>query len=113
MEGFSFFRSPNYTVQGKIPNWSMMSFGIKKELFQKRLTLGINIFEPFRENRVFLRELSGSEFFQTSRNVRPVRSFGLNLGYRFGKLDFKERSGRKKVNNNDLKEEDQGGENQL
>lgn len=110
MEGFSFFRSPSYTVQGKIPNWTMISFGIKKELFQKRLTIGFNIFQPFREDRVDLRELSGSDFFQSSRNVRPVRSFGLNLGYRFGKLDFRERSGRKKVNNNDLKEEEQGGD---
>jgi len=108
VEGFSFFKSPTFTIQGKIPNWSMMSFGIKKELFIKRLSVGINITQPFSENQVFIRELEGTEFYQYNKTLRPVRSFGLNLSYRFGKLDFKERTGRKKVNNNDLKDEDSG-----
>lgn len=112
VEGFTFFRSPVYTVQGKNPSWSMMSFGLKQELFKRRMTVGINFTEPFRENLIFEREIEGSDFYQYSKSVRPVRSFGISLGYRFGKLDFKERTGRKKVNNNDLKEEDpQGGEN--
>lgn len=106
MELFTFFRSPTFTVQGKNPNFSMFSFGIKKEMFNKRLTMGLNISQPFSENQEFVRELSGSDFYQYSRTIRPVRSFGLNLGYRFGKLDFNERSGKKKVNNNDLKEEE-------
>lgn len=106
MEGFSFFRSPVTTVQGKNPSWSMMSFGIKKELFKKRLSLGVNFTEPFRENIAFVREIEGEDFYQYSRSLRPMRSIGVNIGYRFGKLDFKERTGKKKVNNNDLKEEE-------
>ncbi len=108
VEGFSFFRSPIYTVQGKTPTWSIMSFGIKKELFKKRVSVGINFTEPFRENQEFIRELEGPEFYQYNRTLRPVRSFGLNLSYRFGKLDFKERTGRKKENHSDLKDEDSG-----
>jgi len=108
-EGFGFFRSPTFTVQGKTPSWSMMSIGIKKDLFNKRFSLGINITEPFRENLSFVRELSGSDFHQYSKNVRPVRSFGISLGYRFGKLDFSDRDRRK--DNNDMKEDFQGGDN--
>ena len=107
VEGFGFFRSPYSTVQGKNPSWSMMSFGLKQELFKRRLTIGINITEPFRENLNFIREIEGTGFYQYSKSVRPVRSFGINLGYRFGKLDFNERSGRKGDNNNDLKNDDQ------
>jgi outer membrane receptor protein involved in Fe transport len=107
-EGYTFYRSPISTVQGKIPTWSMMSFGIKKELFKRRLTIGISITEPFRENIIQIRELQGTGFYQYSRTARPVRSFGITAGYRFGKIDFKERSGKKRVNNNDLKDEDQG-----
>jgi outer membrane receptor for ferrienterochelin and colicin len=106
MEGFTFFRSPVSTVQGKNPSWSFMSVGLKQELFKRRLTIGINLSEPFRENLVFEREIEGTGFIQHSRTLRPVRSVGINVGYNFGKLDFKERSGRKKDNNNDLKEDD-------
>ncbi|MFZ1676324.1 MAG: TonB-dependent receptor [Saprospiraceae bacterium] len=108
MEGFTFFRSPTFTVQGKTPNWSMMSFGVKKELFKKRVAVGINITEPFRENQVFVKELEGTDFYQYSKTLRPVRSFGLILSYRFGKIDFKERTGRKNNDQND--ENPVGGE---
>lgn len=117
VEGFSFFRSPYYTVQGKNPSWSMVSFGLKQELFKKRVTLGINVTQPFTENQNFTRELEGPGFYQYSNTSRPSRSFGITLGYRFGKLDFKERTGRNKVNNNDLKDDEpasdsfQGGGN--
>jgi ferric enterobactin receptor len=111
MEGFSFFRSPSYTVQGKNPNWVMTSFAIKQELFKKKLIVGLSIFQPFRENQTQEREISGDDFYQNNTTVRPVRSVGINIGYRFGKLDLNERSGKKKVNNNDLKEE--GGDNQF
>ncbi len=106
LEGFSFFRSPTFTVQGKTPNWSMMSFGLKKEIFNRRMSIGINLTEPFRENQEFIKELEGPQFYQYSRTVRPVRSFGLTMSYRFGKLDFNERNGKKKENGSDLKEED-------
>jgi len=108
MEGFTFFRSPTFTVQGKTPNWSMMSFAVKKEFFKKRFSVGINITEPFRENQVFVKELEGADFYQYSRTLRPVRSFGINLSYRFGKIDFKERSGKK--NNEQMEDSPVGGE---
>jgi hypothetical protein len=91
----------------------MLSFGVKKELLNKRLTVGLNLTQPFRENRIYVSELAGNDFSQTSRTVRPVRSFGVNVGYRFGKIDFNEKSGRKKVDNSDRKEEDSGGFNQF
>jgi ferric enterobactin receptor len=109
-EGFTFFRSPTYTVQGKTPSWSMMSVGVKKELFNRRFTVGLNITEPFRENQSFIRELSGPDFYQYSKNVRPVRSFGISLGYRFGKLDFNERD--RKKDSNDMNNDFQGNDNQ-
>jgi hypothetical protein len=112
MEGFSFFRSPTYTVQGKLPNWVMTSFALKQEFFKKKFVAGISVSQPFRENQTFEKELTGDNFYQNNTTVRPSRSIGINLGYRFGKMDFKERSGKKRINNNDLKDE-QGGDNQF
>jgi len=111
-EVFSMFRSPTYTVQGKLPNWVMSTFAIKQELFKKKLVIGLNIFQPFTESLSFERELSGDDFYQNNTTVRPMRSIGINLGYRFGKLDSKQRSSKKKINNNDLKE-DSGSDNQF
>ena len=111
-EAFSMFKSPVYTVQGKLPNWVMSTFAIKQELFKKKLVIGINIFQPFTESRAFERELSGDTFYQNNTTIRPMRSIGINLGYRFGKLDTKQRSGKKKINNTDLKE-DSGNDSQF
>jgi hypothetical protein len=86
----------------------MMSFAIRKEWPEQRLSLGLNITEPFRENLAWEREIFGSTFYQYSNNLRPVRSIGVTVGYRFGKLDFKDRSGRRKINNNDQKESGSG-----
>ena len=108
-EGFCNFRSPTYTVQGKLPYWVMSSFAIKQELFKKKFTVGINIFQPFSENQTFEKEVSGDNFYQNNTTIRPSRSIGLNIGYRFGKLDFKERSGKK---NGDPREES-GPDNQF
>jgi hypothetical protein len=55
--------------------------------------------------------LSGTDFYQYSENVRPVRSLGISLGYRFGKMDFNERE--KKKENGDMKDDDQGSDNQF
>jgi outer membrane receptor for ferrienterochelin and colicin len=113
MEGFSFFRSPSYTVQGKNPNWVMSSFAVKQELFKKKLTLGLSIFQPFSENLTQEREISGDDFYQNNTTIRPVRSIGINIGYRFGKLDANERSGKKKNQDSDFKEDGGDRENQF
>jgi hypothetical protein len=87
---------------------------LRKEFLNRRLSLGINIHEPFRENMAWEREITGTDFYQYSKTLRPVRSFGVSAGYRFGKLDFKERqNNRPKQHNSDLKDEDMGGENQF
>jgi outer membrane receptor protein involved in Fe transport len=106
MEGFSFFRSPSYTVQGRNPNWSMMSFAMKKDFFDKRLTIGLNITEPFRENLQFIRELEGPGFYQYSNTLRPVRSYGINLGYRIGKIESRERNPRRMQQEPEIREEE-------
>jgi outer membrane receptor for ferrienterochelin and colicin len=111
MEGFSFFRSPTYTVQGKLPNWVMSSFAIKQEFFNRKLILGLSISQPFQENQVWEREMTGTDFYQNNTTIRPVRSIGINVGYKFGKLDAKDRSGKKnKINNTDQKEEQGEGQ---
>ncbi len=110
IEGFAFGRSRQLTIQGTIPTFSMMSFGIKKDLFNKRGSIGMNVIEPFVKYKDFGSELTGENFYQTSLFQMPFRSIGINFSYTFGKLDFKARQS--KIKNDDMKQGDDGGGNQ-
>ncbi|GJM33062.1 MAG: TonB-dependent receptor [Saprospiraceae bacterium] len=102
-EVFGFFRSPQQTLQGKRASFSMMNVGIQKE-FSKKFSLGLRIVDPFNENKEFPNEVKGSNFVENSNFILPFRSFGVNLSYRFGKLDFKQKDRRSRMRNDDLKE---------
>ncbi len=101
---FGFWNSPRYTLQGKNPSFSMMSFGINKEILNKRGRLGITVIDPFNENKHFISELRDQQFFQRTDFELPFRSFGINFSYTFGKLDFKSKKRSSKIRNTDLKQ---------
>ncbi len=108
---FGFANSPRQTLQGKVPSFSMMSLGIKKEILKKKGSVGITIVDPFNETKRFKSELEGPTFFQTTDFRLPFRSFGINFSYTFGKLDFKTRKRGSKIKNTDLKQgEGDGGQ---
>ena len=106
-EMFGFYRAPRQTIQGKNPSFSLMSIGFKKE-FNKRASLGINITEPFFNYKEFPSELEGDDFYQRSNFAILFRSFGLNFSYRFGKLDFRQKRRRTRIDNDDLKDGEGG-----
>ena len=106
-----FYRAPRQTLQGFVPSFQMMNLGIQKE-FNKKATLGITIVQPFSEFIRFPSELQDNRFFQRSETRIPFRSFGLNFGYRFGKMDFNRQQGQRRssIRNDDQKEGgDEGG----
>ena len=107
VEGFGFMRSPSQTLQGTSTSFSMMSFGIKKDFKNKRGSLGIRIVEPFAKNgnKIFISELSGSNFNQSSERTILFTSIGISFKYTFGKLNFKSSSKGSKIKNDDVSEE--------
>jgi len=62
VEGFTFFRSNRQTIQGNIPSFSMYSVGFKKEIWEKRGSIGIRMVEPFNRFKSFTTELNGDNF---------------------------------------------------
>ena len=107
VEGFGFMRSPSQTLQGTSTSFSMMSFGIKKDFKNKRGSLGIRIVEPFAKNgnKIFISELSGNNFNQSSERTILFTSIGISFKYTFGKLNFKSSSKGSKIKNDDVSEE--------
>jgi ferric enterobactin receptor len=110
LEIFGFYRAPRQTLQGFNPSFTMLNIGFQKE-FNKKATLGITIVQPFKEYLRFPSQLEGATFFQRSESLIPFRSFGLNFGYRFGKMDFnKMPKQRRNVIRNDDQKDGGGGE---
>jgi len=108
-EAFGFYRAPERTLQGDKTSFWMTSVGFQKEFWNKRASLGIRIVDPFNKYKTFRTELTGADFYQKSEFKIPFRSFGLNFRYTFGKLDFKAKTSKSKIKNDDQKN---GGDNQ-
>lgn len=89
-ELFAFRNSQRWSVQGSRPSFSMMNFGIQKEIFGDRGTIALTMVDPFNKSKTFKTDLRGSNFTQKSEASVPFRSFGLSFNYRFGNLNFEE-----------------------
>ena len=110
VETFAFGSSPRHTLQGTTSNFSIFGIGAKKQFMQKRLAIGVNVIEPFHENKNFTTNLSSPGYRQYTNFSMPFRSYGITFSYSFGKLSFSNPQQQKKgVNNDDLKQGDQGG----
>ncbi len=103
---FGFFRGRRQTIQGFNPSFSIFSMGVRKNIWEKRGSIGIRIVEPFFENKSFISEIRGSNYYQNSERQIPFRSFGINFSYKFGKLDFRQKRRGSKINNQDVKQGD-------
>lgn len=112
LEIFGFYRAPRQTLQGFNPSFTMLNVGFQKE-FKKKLTLGITIVQPFSEYIKFPSELEDDSFYQRNITRTAFRSFGINMGYRFGKVDFNKmpRQRRSSIRNDDQNggDDDNGG----
>ncbi len=102
---FGFFNSPRRSLQGDQASFSIYGFGARKEF--KKWSVGIRVIEPFNRDKFFNSSQSGPNFTQDVVFSIPFRSIGLNVRYKFGKVDFKER--KSKIKNDDLKSGQEGG----
>lgn len=108
-EANGFYLSPRVGIQGTRSAYTRSSFAIRKDLWKKKGSLGIIAVQPFRRDIRFPSNLEGPTFRQDSEFYFAQRSYGFTFSYRFGKLDFKQRTGKgSKIKNDDLKD---GGDN--
>lgn len=107
-EAFAFGNSARRTIQGQTPTFSILGFGFKKQLMQKKMSIGVNIISPFAEYKGFNSKTETVAFRSSTQFQLPFRSYGVTFSYSFGKLSFAQpkKSG---VNNDDMKQGDQGG----
>jgi ferric enterobactin receptor len=108
-ETFFIVNSPRRTSQGTNASFNMWNLGFKKEIFKKKGSIGLNIIDPLHDRKNFKSDIIGQNFTQSSDFSIPFRSVGVNFSWQFGKMNFNQQPKKKRVNNDDLKQGDQGG----
>jgi len=88
-EFFINYRSSQRTIQGYNPGFLFYNFAVRKQLFNKKASIGLTAANPFNQYVNVASSTFGPNFNQTSLRQIPLRSFGISLTYKFGKLDFK------------------------
>lgn len=113
-ELFGVVNSPRRTYQGKTDAMVFYGASLKKDILNKKGSIGINTLNPFTRdlhiktinNSVTTVGPRTSTLYQSSNVFYPLRSFGVNFSYSFGKLKFTEK---KKIKNDDVKQDQQQG----
>ncbi|TBO44353.1 TonB-dependent receptor domain-containing protein [Pedobacter kyonggii] len=113
-ELFGVVNSPRRTYQGKTDAMVFYGASFKKDILNKKGSIGINTLNPFTRdlhiktvnNSVTTLGNKTSTLYQSTNIYYPLRSFGVNFSYSFGKLKFTEK---KKIKNDDVKQDQQQG----
>lgn len=113
-ELFGVVNSPRRTYQGKTDAMIFYGASFKKDILNKKGSIGINTLNPFTRdlhiktvnNSVTTLGNKVSTLYQSTNIYYPLRSFGVNFSYSFGKLKFTEK---KKIKNDDVKQDQQQG----
>ncbi len=113
-ELFGVATSPRRTYQGKTDAFYFYGAAFKKEVLKKKGSVGVNVLNPFNRNleiKTKNNAVNGTgTVFTDTQIYYPLRSFGVNFSYTFGKLKFTEK---KKIKNDDVKQDQQQGGGQM
>ncbi|MGI4020269.1 MAG: TonB-dependent receptor domain-containing protein [Janthinobacterium lividum] len=94
-EAFGNYNSASTNIQGRMPQFFTYNFAMRKQFLNKKASFGFTATNPFAKyvNQLSTVTQSATTNGQpyTSSNLRqvPLRSFGISLAYKFGKLEFK------------------------
>lgn len=108
VEGFGFFNAPEQTLQGENPSFWMYSVGFRKDIWDKKGSIGFRAVDPFNERKLFASNLEDDSFRFRSEFFLPFRSIGINFSYKIGSLKLQQRDRGPK--NDDQKQGGDGGQ---
>jgi outer membrane receptor protein involved in Fe transport len=110
-EIFGVYNGPKYNFQGRSGAMAFYGGAVKKEILKKKATVGLNVLNVFSRDLHIESVNKSATFLQSSNIYYPLRSFGVNFSYNFGKINYNPQQKKKKINNDDLKqgEQQQGG----
>lgn len=112
-EVFNVITSKKQTYQGTTDPFYIYGASIKKDILKKNGSIGLNALNPFTKY-LHIKTINNAidntgTIYQSTNIYYPLRSFGINFSYKFGKLKFTEKN---KIKNDDVKQDpnqQQGG----
>ena len=81
------FNSARLNVQGRMPSMTTYNFALRKRFFHDKASFAFTATNPFNKYIDQKTTLSGVDFTSNSLKQLPYRSFGINITYKFGRLD--------------------------
>lgn len=108
-EVFGVYNGSRRTFQGTAGAMAFYGGAFKKDIMKKKATVGINVLNVFSRDLHIETTNKGTDFVQRTNIYYPLRSFGVNFSYKFGKVTFSQPKKKKGINNDDLKQEEAGG----
>jgi outer membrane receptor protein involved in Fe transport len=108
-ELFGVYNASKRTFQGTSGPMAFYGGAFKKDIMKKKATVGINVLNVFSRDLHIHNENKGEDFRQNMNIYYPLRSFGVNFSYKFGKVTFTGPKKKKGINNDDLKQDESAG----
>jgi ferric enterobactin receptor len=100
--GFTFNSKGFSSVQNRTNGYTATSFGISKDLLNKKLSVSAIVSNPFTKFRLNREEINETGFWQLSNQQTYYRSFNTSINYRFGKLKESVKKSKRGITNDDL-----------
>lgn len=95
------YTSPAIYLQGKNSPYPVLILGGTKQLFNKRLSLGASVVNPFSHYQYINNSYSGIDFHQQTKTQTYNRTFLIKAALRFGQIKGRIRTNNKGINNDD------------
>jgi len=85
-EAFGNYISHRIVYDGKRPAFFFYTFAVRKQILDKKASIGLVANNPFNKYVNQLATAYGPNFYQTNLRLVQLQSFGISLSYKFGKL---------------------------
>jgi outer membrane receptor protein involved in Fe transport len=110
---FSFARGRQVQLQGTSGGFAVYGLSMNKQFAEKRGSVGFGVENFLAKEFVIRNEIITPTIVQNSLSATRNMNFKVNFSYRIGKLSMDQRPRRRKsVNNDDLKDGGDGGQNE-
>ena len=95
--------SPYISLQGKGSTYNYYGFGLSRSFLKEdRLNVSINTSNLFHKYAIYKNETVTDTFRSWNENRKQHQSYGLNVSWRFGKLNAQVKKANRTINNDDL-----------
>jgi len=89
LELFGYYNSATNNVQGRTPQSGAYTFAFKKQLWNKKASVGFTVTNLFNKYIEQVTTVAAANYSSYNTRFVPYRSFGVSFTYKFGKLTFK------------------------